>query len=307
MTTRATRSGETQRALECVHTIIERHIGGSPGRVVRERGGLRNLVYAAEHSDGPFIVRLSLDRLRLGAYLKEQFATSQARAAGVPTPEVLFVSEEAGRFPYMVERRAEGEAATHHPRRVRILRQMGRYCAMINSISTVGFWSHLGRSSATFGQFLEQELAVDARLESLARHRILSDAALYRLSAALSSAASRPRAPALNHGDLRLKNVVVDARGVITSIIDWEDCASTLAPEWDWSVALHDLSIDEKQEFLRGYGASQQRVAELSPTVKALNILNYVPEIERLAALEQSALLERVRVRLSGALDLYSL
>jgi hygromycin-B 4-O-kinase len=136
---------------------------------------------------------------------------------------------------------------------------------------------------------------------------MLSEAALYRLSEVLASAASRPSVPALNHGDLRLKNVVVDARGVITSIIDWEDCTSSLAPEWDWSVALHDLSIDEKQEFLRGYGASRQRVAELSPTVKALNILNYVPEIERLAAHQQSTLLDRVRVRLSGALDLYSL
>ena len=72
-------------------------------------------------------------------------------------------------------------------------------------------------------------------------------------------------------------------------------------------MALHDLSIDEKQEFLRGYGASRQRVTELSPTVKALNILNYVPEIERLVALKQSALLQRIRLRLSGALDLYSL
>jgi hygromycin-B 4-O-kinase len=184
---------------------------------------------------------------------------------------------------------------------------MGRYCAIINSIATVGFWSQLGRSSATFGEFLHQELDVDARIESLARHRILPDAALYRLSAALMNAARRPSAPALNHGDLRLKNVVVNARGNITSIIDWEDCASTLAPEWDWSVALHDLSIDEKQEFLRGYGASRQRVTELAPTVKALNILNYVPEIERLVTLKQSALLQRIRLRLSGALDLYSL
>ncbi|WP_245433814.1 phosphotransferase [Methylocystis hirsuta] len=34
--------------------------------------------------------------------------------------------------------------------------------------------------------------------------------------------------PVLNHGDMRLKNVVADASGAITAVIDWECCASNV-------------------------------------------------------------------------------
>ncbi len=63
---------------------------------------------------------------------------------------------------------------------------------------------------------------------------------------------------------MRLKNVVVDDRGTITAVIDWEFCTSNLAPYWDLSVALHDLSIDAKQQFLVGYGLRDSKVREIA-------------------------------------------
>ncbi len=41
--------------------------------------------------------------------------------------------------------------------------------------------------------------------------------------------------------------------------------------------------------------------------MKAFNIVNYAPEIERIAEAKDATRLERYRTRLSGALDLYSL
>ena len=41
--------------------------------------------------------------------------------------------------------------------------------------------------------------------------------------------------------------------------------------------------------------------------MKALNLINYAPEIERLAQAKESAQLAHYRTRLSGALDLFSL
>lgn len=61
-----------------------------------------------------------------------------------------------------------------------------------------------------------------------------------------------------NHGDLRMKNVLVDQDGGICAILDWEKCMSIVAPHWELALALHDLSIDEKQAFLAGYGLSPE-------------------------------------------------
>jgi aminoglycoside phosphotransferase (APT) family kinase protein len=109
----------------------------------------------------------------------------------------------------------------------------------------------------------------------------------------------------MNQGDLRLKNVLVDANGRISAILDWENCTSNLAPEWDLSIALHDLSIDEKEAFLRGYGLSPRALSAIAPAIKAFNVLNYVPEIDRLVE-EADGQLAHYRNRLRGDLDLYS-
>jgi hypothetical protein len=103
-----------------------------------------------------------------------------------------------------------------------------------------------------------------------------------------------------------LKNVIVDKQGKITSIIDWENCSSNYAPCWDFSIALHDLTIDEQQRFVEGYGIAAKKLREIAAYIKAINILNYVPHIERRISKKDSNRLEQIRLRLSGVFDLYS-
>jgi aminoglycoside phosphotransferase (APT) family kinase protein len=131
-------------------------------------------------------------------------------------------------------------------------------------------------------------------------------AKLEKIRAVLLEAAGDRRKPALNHGDLRLKNVLVGEKGRISAILDWENCSANLAPEWELSLALHDLSIDDKELFLEGYGLPVKAVSKLAPVVKALNIVNYVAKVERLAAAKDGDQLARYRRRLCGDLDLYS-
>ena len=70
---------------------------------------------------------------------------------------------------------------------------------------------------------------------------------------------------------------------------------------------MHDLSIDEKQAFLEGYGLKQPRIVEMAPMIRALNVINYAPEIERMAEATDFAMLEQYKARLGSALDLYCL
>lgn len=302
-----------RRARTEARRIIERHFGTKPQRVAQSGGGQTNFVFLIQHAQGEFVVRIGAEAGKINAFIKEQWAMARAREAGVPTPEVLEVGIAADDSPYMVAHRVDGVEAVAHPARGDILRQLGAHAARINAIATTGIgetfdWSSNQLSlNATWREFLDKELRLDARLEVLERQRMLTPARCRKVRTLLRGLDGARARPVLTHGDLRLKNVIVGARGEIRAIIDWEHCTSNLAPYWELSIALHDLTIDEKEIFLAGYGLDAPRLGEIAPVLKALNLVNYVPEIERLAAAKDAAQLARYRLRLSGALDLHSL
>jgi hygromycin-B 4-O-kinase len=304
--------GDVQKAKIMATQLIEHLLKSKPSRVSHHVGGLTNHVFSARHALGNFIVRIGTSPGKVNHYIKEQWVVGQAREAGVPTTEILEVGNEIVPWPYMISRKAEGEAATHHPERLAILRELGHYASIIHSIKTSGFgsvfeWSNnqLTRNES-WQSFLEQELSLESRLEVLKQHKMMPIAKLREVAALLEKGAGRKTEPALNHGDLRLKNVLVDAKHRITAILDWEDSMSSLAPYWDLSVALHDLSIDERLEFLAGYGLSEERIREIAPLVRAINIINYAPYVAEAAEASNSVEMEKFRLKLSGALDLYS-
>jgi aminoglycoside phosphotransferase (APT) family kinase protein len=293
--------------------IVEHHFGSRPKRIVHQASGMSNLVFTVQHSQGDLVVRLCPDQTRLNSYLKEQWAINKARKAGVPTPEVLEVGNQVVPIPYMVSRKTAGHPATHHPQRMRIIREMGRYAAIINSLKTKGFgstfeWSHNQLShNATWSEFLHSELKLVEKIGVLVEAGMVPAPLGKKIRGILVNAATETRKPALNHGDMRLKNVLVNDAGDIVAVLDWETCTSNLAPEWEMSLALHDLSIDEKREFIEGYGLSGKKLLEISPVMKAINLVNYAPEVERWVKAKDAAQLDHNRIRLSGALDLYSL
>lgn len=293
--------------------VITHHLGSKPKRISTQGGGMTNFVFLVNHPNGDLVVRLSPDPAKLNAYIKEQWAIARVRKLKVPTPEILEVGNEVIPHPYMILKRAEGKEATFHPQRLDILREVGRYAAVINSIRTSGFggtfdWSNNQLSkNDSWDDFLQRELGLENRLKTLAKRKILARPQIRKLASTLRGLGKLPRKPTLAHGDLRLKNILVNDKGTITAVIDWENCISSVAPHWELSVALHDLSIDEKQILLEGYGLNAGKIREMMPVLKALNIINYAPSIERLAEKHDFRRLEQYRIRLSGALDLYCL
>ena len=293
-------------------TIIERHFGKPPSRIVYKSSGRTNFVFAVNHLEGQFVVRISPNADNIKAFQKERWASQKAREAGVPSPEVLAVGQDGVSEPYMITRRVTGTEATHHPGRKRIINEMGRYAATINSITTTGFganfdWTSEGPGHTTWNSYIKDEFEIDKRMELFAQHEILPEAELQEISRIVENAKPRDGQASLNHSDLRLKNVIVDEGGDIAAIIDWEDCISTIAPEWELSIALHDLSIDEKLALIDGYGLSSCQVKEMAPLIKSFNILNYSPVIEQAIANQNDKNLAELKLRLMGCLDLYSL
>ena len=292
--------------------VIEHHFGSKPRRIVHKTAGLSNFVFAVNHTEGDFVVRISPETTRLDLFFKEQWAQNTAHEAGVPTAEILEVGNGIINLPFMITRTVSGGNALDHHERNKIIRQMGRYAAAINSVKTSGFgatfdWSNnqLSRNE-TWRDYLEKELNYEARLQILEKHKMLSAEQLKRLKKIFAEALKLKPQPVLNHGDIRLKNVIVDEAGDIQAFIDWENCTSNLAPHWELSLALHDLSIDEKQFFLEGYGISEKDLRESAPLMKAFNLINYASVVEGFANEKDTNRLEQYRTRLGGVLDLYS-
>jgi hygromycin-B 4-O-kinase len=189
---------------------------------------------------------------------------------------------------------------------------MGRYARLINSIHTKHFgsnfdWTSNGDKNRTWNDYLENELDYESRLQLFLKHKILANREVKQLRRIIEESKALRIKPCLNHGDLRLKNVIVDDDGEIAAIVDWEECLSTIAPQWDLSISLHDLSIDEKHLFIDGYGLSNKQMVEMAPLIKAFNIINYANAIERAVEVRDNKMLAEFKLRLSGSLDLYSL
>lgn len=289
--------------------VLKHLLGGKPKHVTPLGGGLTNFVFEARHAEGDLIVRLSANPAKVKEYLKEQWAMSRARERGVPVPEVLEVGTEPIPFPYMVSRKVKGTEGTHHPERMRVVREMGRLARLIHGVPTRGFghtfdWSEnrLSRND-TWADYLAREFRGQQRLALLEQQGMLSKHALKALRAALAQIEAWEPDPALNHGDLRLKNVIAGPDGEVEAVLDWEFCTSNVAPHWDLSLALHDLSVDAKDEFLAGYGMTPREVLDAAPVWR---VLNYAAVVERAAEEKDQPTLDRLRTRLSGGLDLYA-
>jgi hygromycin-B 4-O-kinase len=300
---------------DVVRAAVARHVA-APTRVAPLRGGLSNHAYDVETDREQVVVRLAEQPDKLEGYERERQAAERARAAGVPTQDVIALGRE-GAWTYSIARRLAGDPAMDHPDRLSILEELGRIAKAVHGIRTVGFgprftWAEDGSGQAstsdgpTWPDYLRHELRAHDRLDRLVTLGMIEGRQEESLRQTLADVEAWDGPSILNHGDLRLKNVVVSDEGHILGLIDWESSVSVVGPHWDLSIALHDLSIDAKQAFLAGYGLSDEEIRRAAPVWRLFNVLNYVPTIDQLVDADDTAELERMRTRLSGALDLYS-
>jgi aminoglycoside phosphotransferase (APT) family kinase protein len=296
---------------ETVSIVAQHHFGKTPKKITQLTTGLANFVYEVDMGGEKYIFRLSDLPLKLGYFLKEQWAVGQARERGVPAPDILEVGNEVVPNPYMIVHKVGGINALEHGDRTKVIHDMGKYAAIINTIPTTGFghvfdWSSNKLSKReTIKDFIEKEWDAPARIQILEEFDMLTKNQFKKLRDILKEMESWDQSPTLNHCDLRLKNILINDEGNISAVLDWENCISFMSPHWEISIALHDLTIDEKQVFLDGYGIRPKDMEKMSDRVKAINTLNYALHIRSAANRKDSAALEKFRARLRGALDLY--
>ena len=296
-----------------VKTIMKHHFGVTPSKIEFKPAGMTNFVFEAVCTKGDFIIRIGSNSRKLNDFMKEQWAVERVREKGVPVAEIREVANELIPSPCMLQEKRAGTDAMHHPDRKQVIYEVGQLARIIHSIPTSSFgnvfdWSKNRLSkNASWTDFLYQEWKLSERLAFLKKHKMLEPAQEKKLNTVIRKMERLKYAPALNHGDLRLKNVIIDDKGKILALIDWDNCISSVAPLWDLSIALHDLSIDSKQYFLEGYGLSAEEYQEMAPLIKAFNIVNYIPYLEDLVSRKRKTELEYYKLRLNGYFDLYKM
>jgi aminoglycoside phosphotransferase (APT) family kinase protein len=300
-----------RKAKALVVKLAAQHFHAAPRTVVQLAGGATNAVFSFRHQDASYVMRLNADATKIQHFLKEHWALDQARGAGVPVPTVLEVGNLPEGVAYMLAKAVEGVPGTHHPDRLAVLHQLGEFAHMVHSVRTRGCgevfdWSKNFLSKhATWALYLDQGLMAERRLSMLTQQRVLSRAQAQHVRLALDELRSWRRPTVLHHGDLRLKNTLVDEKsGRITGLIDWEDCISAPGCHWDLSIALHDLGVDERQAFLTGYGMRPAQFRMVARHLSVLNLLNYAPAVELLAESGQRDELAWYRLRVQGQLEL---
>src|SRR5262245_54886871 len=106
--------------------VARHHFGKSYKKIEFKPAGKTNFVFDISTTKGNYIIRIAATGTKINDFIKEQWATQKAAKAGVPVPEILEVGNEIINLPYMLQEKADGTEAIHHPDRLKILSKLGK-------------------------------------------------------------------------------------------------------------------------------------------------------------------------------------
>lgn len=293
-----------------VSYVAKKFLHDEPQHVRRRGGGLTNFIYQIDLRHQSLIVRVHPDLQKLQTFERPCRAMQLAHGAGIPVPHVVHVGADP--YPFMILENVRGVVGTQAHDRNGTLRQIGELAARIHSIQMQGFGpSALDPASSnsprrhSWGSHLEGDLHASERIATLEKLGMFLPDNAEKMRRTLAHMSGWRRNPVLHHGDMRLKNVIVDDAGKISAVLDWDDCTASVPAYGDLTVALHDLNIDEKQLLLQGYGYGPRELTKAIPYMRLLTALNYTPFIVALAERGDKTHLSWLRARMAGDFNLY--
>lgn len=288
---------------EDIKKIVTQHYSPNIENISEIKGGYFNRVFIVQikGEERDIIVRVGNVAGKFDIFLKEQWCCQMAREKGIPAPEPIAVGNTLIPHPYAILRKERGTNAQELGKDLeRIWVQMGVYTAIINSIETKGYgnifdWADTSiPRNKTWQEFWKKEARVEEAFKVYEKHEVLTKKNLQKLKRLYKEFSTQELKPNLNHGDMKLRNILVDAKGNITSILDWELASSQPAPYTDVIgaiVKLEDseasaLKLETKTEkeeylalkrraFLKGYGLEPNYIDEHISQLKLIGFLNW--------------------------------
>ena len=241
--------------------VVSAHTGAAIADVksVIGRGEVNDVCIVTTGDGAKFVVR-SHERTELARYRKEVWAISRAAAAGVAVAPVL-ASGQTAELAWMLQPLLPGtpgdelEPDTHE----RVWRSIGQEMHRIHGVPVGGFGETVHAMTAGgragWREYLAYNLGELTDRDPLLHLGLLDRDAQAQLRERFTDLTRGPTRLGLCHGDLSLKNVIVDDGSV--QVIDWGCAHGHLVPHYDLGVILAESLVEHSPEFvalLDGYG-----------------------------------------------------
>ena len=243
--------------------------------------GYVNKVFLIETESSKFIFRTN-DSNSLDEYEKEKWAAKRALKRQIPTPQILKIGVFDNRA-YSIQKYIEGiEGRDFSADKKIIWRKLGEYAKRIHDIKIGGFGLKFrdmtqGDSQTLWLKHLDYNIESLIENDELLRLGVLTQTQLKAVKRIFENLKKRELRFGLNHGDLSLKNTIVD-EGTI-HLIDWGSAEAGIVPHHDLIQLLkvqmqeNDPDKSDFSAFLKGYVISKNEYEEMLPDLKSLSLL----------------------------------
>lgn len=243
--------------------------------------GMTNQVCVVETESNKVVVRMN-DKDTFPSFIKEKWCIEQAAAVGIPGPEVLsigIVDETA----YMIQAFVEGDNGLDSTvPKLNVWRRLGEYAKLIHSIQVKGYGGNL--IDPVHGEFQSPSHAgsdgswqgyVQYNINSLTEHDrlielgVITQMESQRVRKLFEDLKSEPFRFGLNHGDISLKNTIVNQSNQVI-LLDWNAEVSvvphaTIAQLMHYQILKLEESpnVEEFKAFIDGYGISGKDLSDI--------------------------------------------
>ena len=275
---------DLNKDIESAAKIISGFLDEPPVKVTPLIGkGSVNKVFIVEAGNYKVVVRMSERGEALDEYEKEAWCIENAAARGVPGPSVLTVGRYKSNA-YIVQSYIAGDEGrvSQVPKRA-IWRELGKYARKIHAIEAVGFGLKLsdmmqGDARKSWLRYLEYNIESLTEDDQLIKLNVLTKSQSKIIKAIFADLKGREFIFGLNHGDISLKNTVVDEHGIV-NLLDWGSAEGNIVPHHDLIQMLKMKMLEnapndeEIQAFLDGYGIAQSEFERMMPELESLLLL----------------------------------
>ena len=252
--------------------------------------GSVNKVFIVEAPNAKLVVRMG-DHESLKEYRKEAWCIDKAAARSVPVATVLDVGVIEDHA-YMIQAYIAGDEGrdSQFPKS-NIWRELGRYAKLIHSIEVAGFGLKLrdlihGVSRDSWLEYVNYNIESLNEDDELLKLKVVTESESKVIRTIFEDLKRQPFNFGLNHGDLSLKNVIVDESGKV-NLLDWGSAEASIVPHHDL-VQMFKMNMLENepddaaiQSFLDGYGISQTEFEQMRPTLESLLLLRAFDKLRR--------------------------
>ena len=276
---------ESGRDLEIVESIVSIYCGTIESKPQKLKGGSVNKVYRVRASGQHYVVRFQEDAGRFGEYQKEEWCSQLAQSLQIPTTEIV----NSGRYrhaEFLIQRFIDGTPGTLFPGNPLVIwSTLGSYLAQFHSVSTNGFGLELidrntNTFSASFANYLNYNIESLTQQDELLRRGYINLEESFLLREQFEALSHSRLQLGLCHGDISLRNTLVDSRGKIY-LIDWGCAHSDVVPYSDFANILRfeQPTPADFKGFLHGYGMSEAEFAAIEPTLRQVAALIAVDKL----------------------------